>query len=141
MFKSHTSAVVIGLGTFGTALARSLTDKGVRVLGVDKDPHLVDRMHAELDNTIQADATDVRALRECSIDDHDLVLIAIGKTVEASMLCTYHVRELGAKWVGAKAQSEAHRGILEAIGIDCVFMPEIENAQRQADGLLQIRPD
>ncbi|WP_298912536.1 TrkA family potassium uptake protein [uncultured Algimonas sp.] len=136
MFTSKSSVAVIGLGTFGIALARSLTEKGARVLGIDTSQHLVDRFHAELDNTIRADATDERALRECAIDDQDIVVIAIGSDVQACLLGTYTAKKLGAERIYAKAQTHAQKAILESIGVDGVIMPEMETGERAAEDIL-----
>ncbi|MEM7728032.1 MAG: NAD-binding protein [Pseudomonadota bacterium] len=136
MFSSHRSAAVIGLGTFGISIARALTEGGTRVLGIDCDHTLVDRFHAEFDNTICADARDPRALRECAMDDQDMVIIAIGSDFEASLKAAYNAKTLGAKIVHAKALSEPHSDMLRAVGVKTVFMPEVEGGQIAARNLL-----
>ncbi len=135
MFSNDKSIAVIGLGTFGLSLARSLTEKGVRVVGVDHRQPLVDRHHAELDNTIMADATDPRALKECALDDQDVVIVAIGANVEANLLATQNAKTLGAKRLFSKSQSDTQTSILNAIGVDAVLTPEVDEGRRMAEAM------
>lgn len=136
MFKDAKSIAVIGLGTFGTAFARRATENGACVTGIDIVQKTVDRMLGELHQTIGADARDEKAMRECTLDEHDLVVIAVGKDVEASLLAAHHAKTLGAKRLFVKAQSRHQEDILNAIGVDKVLRPEIEAGHALADDLV-----
>ena len=135
MFGNSSSIAVIGLGTFGTAVACKARENGARVLGVDIQQQIVDRMADELDDTIGADARDAKALKECALDDHDVVVIAVGSDVEASLMAAHHAKSLGAKRLFVKAQCEDQTAILKAIGVDEVLRPEVDAGHALADRL------
>lgn len=135
MFDSPRSLAVIGLGTFGAALACRARSNGARVVGIDIAPEKADRYQGDLDSTICADAREKRALRECALDDQDAVVIAVGSDVEASLLAAHHARALGAKQLFVKAQSDTQEDILRSIGVDAVLRPEIDAGRQLADHL------
>ena len=135
MFGKTQSLLVIGLGTFGTAVACRARANGARVLGVDIKQEIVDRLQEDLDNTTRADARDDKALAEIQVDDHDIVVIAVGADVEASLLATHHVKAAGAKAIYVKSQSEPQTAILQAIGVTQVLRPEVEAGRSLADTL------
>lgn len=115
---------VIGLGTFGVAIARELTRMGDRVIGIDNNVQLVSAMCDDLESAVEADATDFKALSECSLNDYDAVIVSIGENIEASILAAMNVLELGCKNVWVKAQTQTQKKILEAIGVNNVILPE-----------------
>ena len=135
MFDSPQSLAVIGLGTFGSALACKARRNGARVLGIDIEQDIADRYQGDLDSTICGDARDKRALRECALDDQDVVVIAVGSDVEASLLAAHHAKALGAKRLLVKAQSDTQEDILRSIGVDEVLRPEIDAGHALADRL------
>lgn len=115
---------VIGLGTFGLTLARELTRLGDRVLGIDSDPKQVGLMSDELHATLEADATDVKALNQCGLKDYDAIIVSIGENIQASIIAAMNVLELGIERLWVKAQDETHRKILSAIGVPNIVLPE-----------------
>lgn len=139
MFGASTSLAVIGLGTFGSTLACRARDNGARVTGIDIEKTIADRYQSDLDSTICGDARDKRALRECALDDQDLVVIAVGSCVETSLLAAHHAKSLGAKRIIVKAQSETQEDILRSIGVDDVLRPEIEAGLKLADRITGAR--
>jgi trk system potassium uptake protein TrkA len=124
--------VVIGLGRFGTALAHELARGGTEVLAVDRRPEIVQRMSGRLGQVVVADATDIDALKEIGISDFTRAVVAIGADLEASILATALLSELGVHDIWAKAMSEQHASILERIGADHVVFPEHEMGERVA---------
>jgi len=124
--------VVIGLGRFGTALAYELARGGTEVLAVDSRPEIVQRMSGRLGQVVVADATDIDALKEIGISDFTRAVVAIGADLEASILATALLSELGVHDIWAKAMSEQHASILERIGADHVVFPEHEMGERVA---------
>lgn len=123
------SLVVIGLGAFGRALARNASENGVQVLAIDRVKDRVDRFADVVHNTRQADARFSKAMRECALDDHDLVVVAIATDVESSVLAVENAMQLGAKRIFAKASSDSHASILEKMGVERVIRAE-EDAGR-----------
>ena len=133
--KKQTFAV-IGLGRFGSAMARTLTDLGQDVIGIDADEERVQRHADVIRSAVQLDANDERALRAVGVQDVDVVVISIGENIEASLLAVMLVKDLGVRRVIAKAVTTLHGRILERIGVDRVIFPEREMAIRVAHSLV-----
>lgn len=123
---------MLGLGRFGTAVARELESLGVEVLGVDIDPAAVRAAMEDLSRVVEADAGNVDALREIGAADLELAVVAIGSSLEASMLATHALLELGVPNVAAKAMTESHAEILERIGAHRVVFVERDMGVRVA---------
>lgn len=130
------SFAVIGLGRFGSAVARTLIEMGQDVVGIDASEHNVEAMADVLHSVAQLDATDERALRVAGIQDVDCAVISIGENIEASLLVVMLVKELGIKRIIAKAVTPLHGRILEKIGVQRVIFPEREMGARLAHSLV-----
>ena len=128
----HTNVIVIGMGRFGSSLARELMRTGHEVLGVDTDERLVQQMSHELTHTVKADTTDEAVLSELGIGEFDAAVVAIGADIEASILTTSLLLQLGVPNVWAKANSQSHGRILEQLGAHHVVFPEYEMGKRVA---------
>jgi trk system potassium uptake protein TrkA len=131
----HKSFAIIGLGTFGSAVAAELVRFGNHVLGIDLDEKRVSRLANSLSEAVIADGRDELALREAGIGHYDVVVIAMGEDLEASILCTMNARMLGAKSVWVKASSRTHHRILSKLGADRIVHPEEEIGQHIAQML------
>ncbi|SCE73724.1 trk system potassium uptake protein TrkA [Micromonospora haikouensis] len=123
---------VIGLGRFGCHLASSLTQLGHEVLAIDRDGERVQRWSPYLDRVVQADATEEGALRQLGVTDFPRVVVAIGASVEASVLTVLGLTELGVPEIWARATSEKHAKILGSVGARHVIFPEAETGERVA---------
>ncbi|MFJ6195834.1 potassium channel family protein [Micromonospora sp. NPDC092111] len=123
---------VIGLGRFGRHLAGALTRLGHQVLAVDRDGDQVQRWAATLDQVVQADATEETALRQLGIADFRRVVVAIGTSVDASVLTVLALAEVGVPQIWARATSEKHAKILASVGAHHVVFPEAETGERVA---------
>lgn len=130
--RLHTNVIVIGMGRFGSSLARELMATGHEVLGVDTDERLVQQMSHELTHTVKADTTDEAVLRELGIEEFDAAVVAIGADLEASILTTSLLLQLGVPNVWAKANSQSHGRILNQLGAHHVIFPEYEMGKRVA---------
>ena len=115
---------VLGLGRFGWSVASTLLDLGHEVIGVDQDPVLIQDYSPFLTHTVQADVAHIESLREIGIQNCDAVIVAIGSNVEASIVTTMLVKELGVPFIIAKANNDLHGKVLEKIGVDEVVFPE-----------------
>jgi trk system potassium uptake protein TrkA len=127
--------LVIGLGRFGGGLARTLVDLGHEVLGVDNDAKLVQDFAAHLTHVVEADSTDIDALRQLGAQDFGTAVVAIGTEVEASILTTGALVDLKVPRIVAKAISKPHGKILERIGADRVVFPERDMGVRVGHSL------
>lgn len=123
---------VIGLGRFGSAASIELMKLGHSVLGIDTDPKAVNRYVDELTHAVIADVTDKQALEELGLDNYDVVLVAIGSDLQASLLCVVHLKGLGVKTIWVKATSHAQHLILSKIGVARIVHPEEEMGIRVA---------
>jgi trk system potassium uptake protein len=126
------AVVVIGLGRFGTALAETLAGLGHDVLGVDESPARVASLRDKLSHVVEADSTDPVALAQMGVADFDRAVVAIGGEVEASILTTAALVDLGIKDIWAKAMTAAHARILDRVGAHHVVFPEAQMGERIA---------
>jgi trk system potassium uptake protein TrkA len=126
------NVVVIGLGRFGTSLALELVKNGHQVFGIDTDDRIVQSMASSLTHVVTADTTDEDTVRELGLGDMDSAVVAIGADIEASILTTSLLLQLGVKQIWAKANSKSHGRILEQIGAHHVVFPEYEMGRRVA---------
>ncbi|MFZ5815404.1 MAG: potassium channel family protein [Bacillota bacterium] len=133
---SQKQIAVIGLGRFGSSVARTLQNMGHEVLGIDADEDLVDLMAGELTHAVTCDCTDEEGLRALGLRNFDAVVVAIGHDVQASILTTVILKELGVPMVVAKAANELHGRTLSKVGADKVIYPERDMGARLAHSLL-----
>jgi trk system potassium uptake protein TrkA len=123
---------VLGLGRFGMAVASELTRLGHEVLGVDQNERLVRESGDLVTHAVQADITDLDALKDLGLAHFDTVIVAVADDLEASILCTVTLKQLGVERVIAKAGTELHGVILERVGASRVVFPERETGVRLA---------
>lgn len=123
---------VIGLGRFGASLALELTGRGTEVLAIDNQPKVVQAMSARLPHVVTADSTDIEALRQLGIAEFHRAVVAIGTDIQASILTTSLLSELGIPDIWAKAISDQHRHILTRVGAHKVVAPEHDMGERVA---------
>ena len=126
---------VIGLGRFGSAASLELVKMGHSVLGVDSDPKIVSRYADQLTRAVIVDVTDREALEELGLLNYDVVLVAIGEELQASLVCVVHLKTLGVKTVWVKSISRAQHLILSKLGVDRIIHPEEEMGMRVAQAL------
>lgn len=129
---SARSVLVIGLGRFGTALAETLGMLGIEVMAVDVDQALVDQWADKIALVRVADATTGAVLSQLGAGSFDAVVVAIGTDIEASVLCTAALADLGVPNIWAKAITSEHGRILERVGAHHVVFPEKEMGERVA---------
>lgn len=127
--------IVIGLGRFGTSIAKELYSMGHGVLALDTDDKRVQSMAPEITHAVQADATDESILKELGVKDFDVAIVAIGAAIQSSVLATILLKKLGVPFVIARAEGELHGSILEKIGADKVVYVEREMGIRVAHSL------
>ncbi len=126
---------VIGLGRFGSSLALALAADGYKVLGIDSDRKIVQRLADELAQTVSLDATDEVALRAVDITSFDTVIVGIGADFESNLMATVALKAVGVRRVICKTLTERQKAILLKVGADQVVLPEEEAGQRLAQSL------
>lgn len=127
---------VIGLGRFGSSVARALAREGYEVLAIDANAQRVQELSETVTHAVAADATDEEALRSLGLRNFDVVVVAIGQDIQASILASLILKDMGVPKLVAKAQSELHGKVLHKIGVDQVIYPERDMGQRLAHQLI-----
>ena len=128
--------IVLGLGRFGSAVATTLVELGHEVLGVDNDEERVDALKDKITQAVQADITEERVLKELGVKNFDAAIVSIATDLEASILVTMMLKEMGLKYIIAKAQNTLHGKVLEKIGVDKIVFPERDMGRRIARSLI-----
>jgi trk system potassium uptake protein TrkA len=127
---------VIGLGRFGLSVAKTLSTHGYQVLAIDKDEDLVQEASDFVTDAVQVDSTDDKALKAIGIKNVDVAVVAIGTNLEASILTTLTLKQLGAQEIVARAITEDHGKVLEKVGATKVVFLERDMGIRVANSLI-----
>ncbi len=128
--------VVIGAGRFGSAVAVTLARKGKQVLVLDKDEQTVQRLSEIVTQAVQIDITDPNSLARLDIGEIDVAVVGIAGDLEAAILVTLQLKEMGVKTVVVKAKTKAEKKILSRIGADRIVFPERDMGVRVANSLI-----
>lgn len=130
--KTRKPVLIVGLGRFGGAIARTLERMGHEVLGADTDPRLVQEFAGDLTKVVEADCTEVTTLEQLGVSDFEAAVVAIGTDIEASVLAVLALSDLGLTNIWAKATNDKHARILERTGATHVVFPEHRMGERVA---------
>lgn len=133
---SNKQFVVIGLGRFGSSVAKTLYALGHDVLAIDMNEDFVQDISDDVTHAVQMDATDEAALKTLGIRNFDVAVITIGANIQASVMATLLVKEQGVKYIIAKGNSDIHAKVLYKIGADRVILPEKDMGIRVAHNLV-----
>lgn len=128
---------ILGLGIFGSTIAKTLSEFGSDVIAVDKYEENVNRIEPYIAKGVVGDFTDIELLRTIGLEDCDAVVIATGTYLEASVLGVLNCKKLGIKHIIAKAKNKNYREVLEEIGSTIVVQPEKDSGMRVAKNLLR----
>ena len=126
------SVVVIGLGRFGSALARTMYALGHDVLAMDSDAAAVQRLADDLPHLVQADATDLEILKQLDVGIYAHAVVSMGESLESSVLTVLNLTQIGLKDIWVKANNPAHGHIAERLGAHHVIYPEADMGKRIA---------
>lgn len=128
--------IVIGLGIFGMAIAKTLSEYDVDVIAVDQNETRVNAVSDMVEHVGILDASDKEALQEIGAGDCDTAIIAIGDHLEIAILTILHLKELGVAHIVAKANDNVHAKVLKKVGADEVIQPELSMGERVGKALL-----
>lgn len=131
--RKRRSVAVIGLSSFGYYLCRFLSDITSEVLAIDVNEERVNQVKSFVKKAVVADAKNKETLTNLGLQEFDVVIVSVGENIEASILITLHLRELGVREVLAKAVTEDHAKILHIIGAETIVFPERDMAKRVAN--------
>ncbi|SEB48354.1 trk system potassium uptake protein TrkA [Paramicrobacterium humi] len=130
--KHDTPVLIIGLGRFGAACAGELDRLDREVLAIDEDEGLVQKWADRITHTVQADARNIEALKQIGAQDFSVAVVAVGSSIEASVLITANLVDMKIPQIWAKAVSQSHGKILKRVGANHVIYPEAEAGERVA---------
>ncbi len=128
--------VVFGLGKFGRSVAQTLAENGRDVLAIDISEEVIQEIADTVTHAVQADVTDGDALNALGVRNFDVAVVAISNNLQASIMSTILVKELGVPFIIAKASNDIHKRVLEKVGADKVIFPEREIGIRIANNLI-----
>ena len=123
---------ILGLGRFGTTLARSLGNSDTEVIAIDRNPNLVAGVKDDVALAVQLDSSDEAALLSQNLIDCDVCVVSIGENFEGALLTTAILKKIGAKRIICRAQTEVHAEIFRRIGADEIIQPETETGKNLA---------
>lgn len=128
--------LVLGMGRFGTSIAKTLCELGQEVLAVDSDADLVNDIAPHVTQAMQLDATDEDVLASLGVSNFDAAIVSIGQNTRDSILVCVLLKELGVPYLIAKANDDLHAKVLRKIGADRVIFPERDMGARVARSIL-----
>lgn len=134
--KNGNQVLVVGLGRFGSAIAKTLCEDGVQVMAIDRRMDLVEAARDELTQVVQADSMDRETMEALGAGEFETAFVTIGDDIKASCVSTMLLKELGVNHVVAKAADDFHGRMLEKLGADKVVFPERDMGRRIAHNLV-----
>jgi len=133
--SSRKKIAVIGIGHFGGRLCIELAQTDVEVLAIDREERELEALRGVVSQSIILDSTDEVALKGIGIEEYDTVVVAIGESVEHSLLTVAHLQNIGVKNIVARACNKAHEVILKQMKVNKIFLPEVDAARQMARSL------
>jgi trk system potassium uptake protein TrkA len=136
MVQQNKQFVILGLGIFGSTIAKKLSSYNYEVIAVDKSMDCVNRVSEYVTQAIKADFTDIDQLRAIDVSECDAAIVATGSLLEESIMAIMNLKELGVPYIIAKAKNRKYMQVLEKLGADRVVRPEKEMGVRIAKQLI-----
>lgn len=133
------SFCIIGLGKLGQTLAETLTADGKEVLVIDIDADKINMIADSVTNAIIGDCTNDAVLKAAGVADYECAIVCIAENINANVLLTLKLKEMGIKTVIARAINDGHRRVLEKVGADMIIFPEKDIGERLAFTLARDR--
>lgn len=126
------SVLLIGMGKFGQTLGQNLLDMSVEVMIVDKNEDIINQLSAKYADALIANCMNEDNLKRLDIPSFDACVVAIGEDFQSSLEITSLLKDLGARWVVSKAETEIQRKFLLKNGADEVVYPDRDIAEKLA---------
>lgn len=126
------SVLVVGLGRFGSSLAKKMFDMGNDVMVVDINKDNIDAIQDSCTRAVIGDCTKPAVIKNLGISNYDMCFVTMGGNLESPLMITSNMKELGAKYIICKAANEVHKKFLIMAGADEVILPETEVAYNLA---------
>jgi trk system potassium uptake protein TrkA len=130
--NADSEVLVIGLGRFGAAAAMELRRLGHKVTGLERDAVLAERYIGSLTTIVHGDGSDPKTIRDMKVAKYKIAIVAIGSSIEGSVLAAANLVDAGVQDIWAKAMSVEHARILDRIGVHHIVRPESDTGRRVA---------
>lgn len=127
---------ILGLGIFGSTVAKTLSKYNAEVIAVDIDQKCVNRMADVVTQAMLCDITDIDQLRAAGVQDCDIAVVSMGNHLEESVMAIINLKELGVPYIVAKAKNKRYMEIFSKIGANKVVRPEKEMGEQVAKGII-----
>ena len=127
---------VLGLGIFGSSVAKTLANHGCEVIAIDQDISCVNRLADHVSSAIACDVREVSQLRAAGLAEVDVAIIAMGSHLEESVMAIINLKEIGVEYIVAKAKNKRYQLIFESLGVNRVVRPEKEMGVQLARSVL-----
>jgi len=134
--QKETLYAVFGLGTFGQEVCKALSEKGSKVIAVDKDQKLIDKMKDIVTQAVLLDSTDEDVLKNVGLQDVDVAVVAMGDSVDGSILTTVLLKNIGVPYIIARAISDVHAQVLQKVGATEILNIAVQQGRRLAQKIL-----
>ena len=131
--------IIVGLGKYGSSIAKKLSETGVEILAIDSDMNALKKMNKYVTKAVCLDATSEEAWKQLPLKDFDIGVVCFGENVAASILSCMILQEAGVKYIIAKAGDKLHKHILERLNIHEVVFPEEYVAELTAQKILDYK--
>ena len=118
---------ILGLGIFGSTIAKELSENGIEIIACDLDEKNVNRLDGYLTVGSVGDFTDIEYMRDLGFGQCDAIVISTGTNLEASVLGVINAKELGINHIICKVNNKTNRKVLEALGVNTIVQPEKES--------------
>ncbi len=128
---------IIGLGRFGFNMAKTLAENKCEVIAIDKDEERVRKASEYVTLAVQLEAMDEKALRSIGVQNVDVAIVSIGENIEASILVVMILKQMGVRYIVAKAVKSLHGTVLRNLNVDRIVYPERDMAIRVAHSLIK----
>ena len=128
--------LIIGLGRFGMAVIKTLSELNAEVIAIDVNEKAVEEASRYVEHCAICDSTRIKALEEIDASSYDHAVVAIGNNVQASILTVINLKELGLKKISVRADSEEYAKVLARLGADEVIIPEVDAAVSFANQII-----
>ncbi|MBN2058278.1 MAG: TrkA family potassium uptake protein [Candidatus Saganbacteria bacterium] len=127
---------VIGLGNFGSTVAKELTGRGAQVIAIDEKKERIEAIKESVNYAVAADTTDEKALRAIGVQNVDVAVVCIGEDIEANLLTTILLKKIGVKKIWARAISPLQHEIIKTLAVDNIINLEEEMGHITANSLI-----
>ncbi len=128
--------MVVGLGRFGSYVARTLVSMKADVLAIDKNENVIETMKGDIQNIISVDTTSLYALKQLDLKQIDHAIVAIGNNLQDSILTVNNLKELGVPRITVRADQESYKKIYRLLGATDVIIPEEASAVSLANQVM-----